>query len=258
MPHLATAYAAVNTLITLGSDAALSSVNRDSLHKFLLRMKDSSGAFRMHHAGEIDVRACYTAISVASILNIMDSELVVGLGDYIIRCQTYEGGIAGEPGSEAHGGYTFCGLATMVLIDEVDRLHLPSLIEQKKETILVFASLEWAHVLRHLYSIVLLFSSMYSFVPRSWKEGSKTSQERTGITTIHATASVVSAPSFQRFAVRTSKTLQDLSTKAEQTKQELTEQIREASKNFDVNRCMSIHGSRLYVTKQENDEKQDE
>ncbi|KAG0462562.1 hypothetical protein HPP92_021038 [Vanilla planifolia] len=40
-------------------------------------------------------------------------------------------------------------------------------------------------------------------------------------------------PSFQRFAVRTSKTLQDLSTKAEQTKQELTEQIREASKNFD-------------------------
>ncbi|KAG0461055.1 hypothetical protein HPP92_021352 [Vanilla planifolia] len=42
-------------------------------------------------------------------------------------------------------------------------------------------------------------------------------------------------PSFQRFAVRTSKTLQDLSTKAEQTKQELTEQIREASKNFDVN-----------------------
>ncbi|KAG0461054.1 hypothetical protein HPP92_021351 [Vanilla planifolia] len=129
MPHLATTYAAVNTLITLGSDAALSSVNRDSLHKFLLRMKDSSGAFRMHHAGEIDVRACYTAISVASILNIMDSELVVGLGDYIIRCQTYEGGIAGEPGSEAHGGYTFCGLATMVLIDEVDRLHLPSLID---------------------------------------------------------------------------------------------------------------------------------
>ncbi|KAG0461050.1 hypothetical protein HPP92_021347 [Vanilla planifolia] len=40
-------------------------------------------------------------------------------------------------------------------------------------------------------------------------------------------------PSFQRFAVRTSKTLQDLSTKAEQTKQELTEQIREASKTFD-------------------------
>lgn len=79
-------------------------------------------------------------------------------------CQTYEGGIAGEPGSEAHGGYvcsllmirccncclisifallpcnvtytfvltcnryTFCGLATMILINEVHRLDLSALI----------------------------------------------------------------------------------------------------------------------------------
>jgi prenyltransferase beta subunit len=42
---------------------------------------------------------------VASILNIMDDELTQGLGDYILSCQTYEGGIGGEPGSEAHGGY---------------------------------------------------------------------------------------------------------------------------------------------------------
>ncbi|PKU72210.1 hypothetical protein MA16_Dca006803 [Dendrobium catenatum] len=41
-------------------------------------------------------------------------------------------------------------------------------------------------------------------------------------------------PTFQRFAVRTSKTLQDLSIKAEQTKQEVAEQIKEASRNFDV------------------------
>lgn len=129
LPHLATTYAAVNTLVTLGSDTSLRSINSEALHKFLLRMKDPCGAFRMHHTGEMDVRACYTAISVASILNILDFELVKGVGDYILRCQTYEGGIAGEPGSEAHGGYTFCGLATMILIKEVDRLDLTSLID---------------------------------------------------------------------------------------------------------------------------------
>ncbi|XP_064955736.1 protein farnesyltransferase subunit beta-like isoform X1 [Musa acuminata AAA Group] len=129
MPHLATTYAAVNTLVTLGSDMALSSINRANLLKFLLRMKDSSGAFRMHDGGEIDVRACYTAISVASILNVLDVELVKDLGNYILSCQTYEGGIAGEPGSEAHGGYTFCGLAAMILINEADRLDLPSLVD---------------------------------------------------------------------------------------------------------------------------------
>ncbi|THG08367.1 hypothetical protein TEA_000936 [Camellia sinensis var. sinensis] len=82
----------------------------------------------MHDGGEVDVRACYTAISVASILNILNYELVQNVGNYILSCQTYEGGIAGEPGSEAHGGYTFCGLATMILINEVNRLDLSSLI----------------------------------------------------------------------------------------------------------------------------------
>ncbi|BAB89459.1 putative farnesyltranstransferase [Oryza sativa (japonica cultivar-group)] len=163
LPHLATTYAAVNTLVTIGSERALSSVNRDNLYKFMLRMKDTSGAFRcafsqvvnsgekivsfhvefltpyichsfyypltrMHDGGEIDVRASYTAISVASLVNILDGELAKGVGNYITRCQTYEGGIAGEPYAEAHGGYTFCGLATMILLNEVDKLDLASLI----------------------------------------------------------------------------------------------------------------------------------
>ncbi|KAM0938109.1 putative protein farnesyltransferase [Dioscorea sansibarensis] len=129
MPHLATTYAAVNTLVTLGSERALSSIDRGKMYEFLLQMKDASGAFRMHDGGEIDVRACYTAISVASILNILDSVLIKDVGNFIWSCQTYEGGIAGEPGSEAHGGYTFCGLAAMILINEADKLDMPSLID---------------------------------------------------------------------------------------------------------------------------------
>ncbi|XP_027925387.1 protein farnesyltransferase subunit beta isoform X2 [Vigna unguiculata] len=120
---------AINTLITLGGQKSLASINRDKLHGFLRRMKQPNGGFRMHDDGEIDVRACYTAISVASIVNILDDELIQNVGDYILSCQTYEGGIGGEPGSEAHGGYTFCGLAAMILIGEASRLDLPRLID---------------------------------------------------------------------------------------------------------------------------------
>ncbi|KAI3474882.1 hypothetical protein Pfo_030193 [Paulownia fortunei] len=120
MPHLATTYAAINTLITVGGHKSLSSINRKTLYAFLLRMKDASGGFRMHDGGEVDVRA--------AVLNILDDRLIQNVGDYIVSCQTYEGGIAGEPGSEAHGGYAFCGLAAMVLINEVNRLDLPGLI----------------------------------------------------------------------------------------------------------------------------------
>ncbi|KVI09182.1 hypothetical protein Ccrd_012427, partial [Cynara cardunculus var. scolymus] len=129
MPHLATTYAAVNSLITLGGHRSLGSINRVKIYSFLRRMKHTSGGFSMHDGGEVDVRACYTAISVACALNILDEDLVQGVGDYILSCQTYEGGIAGEPGSEAHGGYTFCGLATMILVNEVNRLDLASLTD---------------------------------------------------------------------------------------------------------------------------------
>jgi len=32
------------------------------------------------------------------------------------RCQTYEGGMGGCPGAEAHGGYTFCGYAALAIL----------------------------------------------------------------------------------------------------------------------------------------------
>lgn len=41
--------------------------------------------------------------------------------------QTYEGGLGGEPGNEAHGGYTFCGLAALVLAGAPGALDLPRL-----------------------------------------------------------------------------------------------------------------------------------
>ncbi|XP_021811003.1 protein farnesyltransferase subunit beta-like isoform X1 [Prunus avium] len=129
MPHLATTYAAVCSLVTLGGHKALSSINRSEMYMFLQQMKHLSGGFRVHDGGEIDVRACYAAISVASILNILDDELVQNVGNYILSCQTYEGGISAEPGTEAHGGYTFCGVATMIMINQVNQLDLPRLID---------------------------------------------------------------------------------------------------------------------------------
>jgi protein farnesyltransferase subunit beta len=42
--------------------------------------------------------------------------------------QTYEGGLGGEPGNEAHGGYTYCGLAALVLAGCPHALDLQRLL----------------------------------------------------------------------------------------------------------------------------------
>ena len=125
--HLAPTYAAINTLVTIGTPAALAAINRASLRVFLRRMKRPDGSFSMHDDGECDVRGVYTALAVASLTNLLDDELSRGAAEWIASCQTYEGGIGATPGEEAHGGYTFCGLASMVLLDRVELLRVPPL-----------------------------------------------------------------------------------------------------------------------------------
>jgi len=121
LSHLAPTYAATNALIICGTDYAFKVFDRAKMYQFLMQLKQKDGGFIMHVGGESDVRGTYCAFSVASVLNIMTPELKNRTGEYIARCQTYEGGMGGEPGNEAHGGYTFCAVAALSIINE---LHL--------------------------------------------------------------------------------------------------------------------------------------
>ena len=124
-PHLATTYAAVSALVCIGTESALSLIDRVKMKRFLLSMKDPiTGGYRMHENGETDIRGTYCAIATASILQLLDESLTDGVAEYVKRCQTYEGGIAGEPGMEAHGGYNYCGLAALAILGRVDAIDV--------------------------------------------------------------------------------------------------------------------------------------
>lgn len=73
----------------------------------------------MHQGGEVDVRGCYCALAACHMLG-MDSTVeavaqACSLERFVADCQSHEGGIGGEPWNEAHGGYTFCGFASLML-----------------------------------------------------------------------------------------------------------------------------------------------
>eukprot|EP00697_Spironema_sp_BW2_P018033 gnl/Spiro4/9894_TR5246_c0_g1_i1.p1 gnl/Spiro4/9894_TR5246_c0_g1~~gnl/Spiro4/9894_TR5246_c0_g1_i1.p1 ORF type:complete len:431 (+),score=103.85 gnl/Spiro4/9894_TR5246_c0_g1_i1:106-1398(+) len=130
LAHLAPTYAAVSALCALGTPQAYSLLDRlrPQLYNFLMARKCRGGGFSLHDDGEIDVRGCYTAIAVGYLLNVLTPELVAGVDAYVARCQTYEGGLGGEPGNEAHGGYSYCGLAALYLIRRVDALDTDRLL----------------------------------------------------------------------------------------------------------------------------------
>ncbi|MCP9264563.1 Farnesyltransferase, CAAX box, beta [Dirofilaria immitis] len=126
-PHLATTYGAVMALVSIGTDEALSSIDRETLKDFLHSVKQVDGGFALHIGGEADMRGSYCALAVASITNILDDQLRKDADSWIISCQTYEGGFGGERCCEAHGGYTFCGVAALMLLGKSGLIHVSSL-----------------------------------------------------------------------------------------------------------------------------------
>lgn len=82
------------------------------------------GSFQVHYNGESDLRAVYCALIIAYILNIMDEDLTKGIAENISKCQTFEGGLGPEPFAEAHGGYNFCGIASLILLNKLDSINM--------------------------------------------------------------------------------------------------------------------------------------
>ena len=128
LPHLATTYASVNVLAILATPKAYRIIDRDSMFSFFLSLKQADGSFIMHEGGEIDVRGSYCVLSVAYMLDLLTPRLTDGISDFILKCQSYEGGFSGSPGVEAHGGYSFCAVAALEILGKVPQCNLDGLV----------------------------------------------------------------------------------------------------------------------------------
>lgn len=136
--HAATTYAAILSLCILSTDPKEPESSKRAkdllrniripLYRWMITMQTESGGYRMHDDGEVDVRASYTILCCAKLLNLGTPYLYQDrVAQYITSCQTWEGGIAGEPNCEAHGGYAFCGVAAMKILGKLDMLDLQAL-----------------------------------------------------------------------------------------------------------------------------------
>jgi len=93
-----------------------------------MKCRNEEGAFALHIGGEVDVRGTYCALAVAKLTNICTKELFDGTAEWLVKCQTYEGGFAGCPNQEAHGGYTFCAVAALTLLGQESKCNVRSLL----------------------------------------------------------------------------------------------------------------------------------
>lgn len=113
--HVIGTYAAIMAL-SYGSPEHWARINVAKMYEWLMSLKQPNGSFITCEHGEADPRTSYCALAVATILNIVTPALTENVGEYIQSCQTYEGGYANTPLGEAHGGYAFCSLATLMML----------------------------------------------------------------------------------------------------------------------------------------------
>lgn len=73
-------------------------------------------------------RGVYCALVSALLTNTLTAQLFQGTEHWVTGCQTYEGGFSAVPGTEAHGGYTFCGFAAAVLLKATELVDMRSLL----------------------------------------------------------------------------------------------------------------------------------
>ncbi|KAL7614984.1 geranylgeranyl transferase type-1 subunit beta [Lactuca sativa] len=117
--HLASTYCALAILKTVGYDLSL--INSTSILKSMKCLQQSDGSFMPIHTGaEKDLRFVYCAAVISSLLDDwsgMDKEKAK---NYILSCQSYDGGFGLIPGQESHGGATYCAVASLRLMGFIE------------------------------------------------------------------------------------------------------------------------------------------
>lgn len=135
--QLALSYAAVASLLILGDD--LGRVDKAGLIAMISSCQAPDGSFRAHpDPSESDVRFVYCALALARLLGdwapihvpaalaFLRTCLVPSLpallafhGPHAALVENYDGAFGQRPGSESHGGSTYCVLAALALLDRL-------------------------------------------------------------------------------------------------------------------------------------------
>ncbi|MQM04691.1 hypothetical protein Taro_037496 [Colocasia esculenta] len=124
--HLASTYCALAILKIIRYD--FSSLSSELISLSMKNLQQSDGSFMPIHIGaETDLRFVYCAAAVCSMLNDwrgLDKEKAK---EYIVKCQSYDGGFGLVPGSESHGsgtgGATYCAVAALKLMGYIEAYH---------------------------------------------------------------------------------------------------------------------------------------
>ena len=113
--HVTMTYTALMTLVLLGDD--LSGVAKEPILRSLRRLQGEDGCFIPCVTDQqSDLRFVYSVAAISYLLNDWSGFDKARALKFIRNCNTYEHGFSQSPRQEAHGGTTYCAIATLGLM----------------------------------------------------------------------------------------------------------------------------------------------
>ncbi|KAF9929085.1 Geranylgeranyl transferase type-1 subunit beta [Linnemannia zychae] len=135
--HITMTYTALLSLIILGDD--LSRVAREPIIQSLKKLQQPNGCFIPCVTDyEPDMRFVYCASAISYILNDWSGVNKSTMLNYIRESHTYEHGYAEGPHCEAHGGTTYCAIASLGLMGGDAMLDQKTMVRQEDESEISF------------------------------------------------------------------------------------------------------------------------
>ena len=125
--NLASTHNAICILVALGDD--LSRLDKEGIIRTIGLLQDeTTGSFASMIDGEVDLRFIYCACCICHYLNDWSAIDIEAATQFIVKCQAYDGSLAFDAGLEGHGGSTFVGIASLILMKNLDKIDTDKLL----------------------------------------------------------------------------------------------------------------------------------
>ena len=118
-PHItSTLYALLIMAMYEQIDAG--AIKTDAAAKYIASLQNPDGSFKGDHAGEVDTRFSYCAVSALSLLGKLDLIDREKATEFILKCKNIDGAFGGMPGAESHAAYVFTAIGTLKILGDID------------------------------------------------------------------------------------------------------------------------------------------
>ena len=123
-PTLVPLYGEILLLGLIGKEEGYEMINREEFYSYILKCKNNDGSFSSCPGGEPDLRSTFSAILISYVLNIVTPELTKNLIEFTVSCFNFDGGFGPLPNCESHGGYVYCGIGILNILDSLTVINI--------------------------------------------------------------------------------------------------------------------------------------